>query len=248
MSSSALARAPGAGAAVRLNDPPVEPKPGDIDNPRLTQQQRNFLRFVQQQREREEAARAQAEAEAALKAQQQDGEEGEHSVAEEEEAVAPPAPGVSSDHLPLFVIDGFNVENASKHGTFLNVLVSWASEMSAAGVARFMFLSDQALEEQVTKALPDIKVAEVLLADASPEAAREFLFNALPPEMRRNTSDSDTVAALQILGGRYADLQACVRGIENGTHPIETVEEIVISTMNNVKSNFLFTEDKNAKW
>lgn len=38
-----------------------------------------------------------------------------------------------------------------------------------------------------------------------------------------------------------------VRGVENGAHPIETVEEIVISSMNSVKQ-MLFTEDKNVKW
>jgi hypothetical protein len=129
----------------------------------------------------------------------------------------------------------------------MNVLVAWSAEMSAAGVARFIFLTDAALEESVSKSLPDVKLAEVLLSDASPEAAQEFLFSSLPPQMRRAIPDSQTIGALQILGGRYNDLVTLVRGVENGSHPIETVEEIVVQSMNAVKS-MLFTEDKNVKW
>ena len=239
---------------VRLSEPPVSLL--SYNESDTTEQQRNYQQFQATQH----------------------ANGGKKSMAEAKEGLAEPEP----DSLPLFIIDGFNVENSSKHSNFLNVLASWSAEMSAAGVARFVFLSDAALEESVTKALPDVKVAEVVLSDASPEAAQQFLFSSLPPNMRRAIPDQQTIAALKILGGRYNDLMqlgtehtssignvpccACliatrsltclyascvvcvsVRGVENGTHPIETVEEIVVQSMNTVKG-MLFTEDKNVKW
>jgi len=47
------------------------------------------------------------------------------------------APDLEPDSLPLFIIDGFNADNASKHNNFLNTLVAWSAEMSAVGAARF---------------------------------------------------------------------------------------------------------------
>src|SRR5687768_12716986 len=41
----------------------------------------------------------------------------------------------------------------------------------------------------------------------------------------------------------HAFLVCSVRGVENGSHPIETVEEIVTQSMNAIKG-MLFTEDK----
>jgi hypothetical protein len=220
----------------------------------LTEQQRNYHAYMKQQAAKKaQEVKAQKEAQAKLEKEEQD----------RADAGEPPLPkqAVSSHHhshlggliehepdnLPLFVIDGFNAENASKHGNFLQVLVSWSAEMSAAGVARFVYLTDATLEESVAKSLPEVKLAEVLLSDATPEAAQEFLFSSLPASMRQAIPDSQTIQALQILGGRYNDLVTLVRGIENGSHPIETVEDIVVQSMNSVKS-MLFTEDKTVKW
>ena len=244
-------------APLRLTEPKVAASQKDQQH--LTEQQRNYIAYVQSQqaaRERERLAREKAEKEEDEIAEADGSEDGlDENVkarlrSERRKRKSNVLGGLvehEPDNLPLFVIDGFNAENASKHSNFLNVLVSWSHEMSAAGCARFVYLTDSALEESVSKALPEVKMAEVLLSDASPEAAQEFLFASLPPQMRRAIPDSQTVAALQILGGRFNDLVTLARGIEDGIHPIETVEEIVIQSMNAVKS-MLFSEDKNVKW
>jgi hypothetical protein len=211
-----------------------------LEDAEATEQQRNFVSFRRRQAEEREVHEAAAAAKG--------GKPFDDSSSVPSAGPKPKKPH-EDDELPLFVIDGFNADNASKHSNFLNVLVAWSAEMSAAGAARFVYLTDAGLEESVAKALPDVHMAEVVLSDASPEAAQEFLFASLPPKMRAAVPRGDpaTLAALHILGGRYTDLQALARGMENGSHPVETVEEIVVQSMNTVKS-LLFTEDKAVKW
>ena len=241
-------------APLRLSEP--TPHTQVTDETGLTEQQRNYHAYMKQQAAKKaQEAKVQKEAQAKLKQEEQDRvEAGELPLKKKDQQLDSHRHSHlgglvehDPDNLPLFVIDGFNAENASKHGNFLQVLVSWSAELSAAGVARFVYLTDATLEESVSKSLPEVKLAEVLLSDASPEAAQEFLFSSLPTSMRQAIPDSQTIQALQILGGRFNDLVTLVRGIENGAHPIETVEEIVVQSMNSVKS-MLFTEDKSVKW
>ncbi len=203
-----------------------------------TEQQRNYASFKQKQAESASAGGHSFDPSTGASGHNA---EGQHTSARKREP--------EQDALPLFIIDGFNAENASKHSNFLNTLVAWSAEMSAAGAARFVYLTDAGLEESVAKSLPDVHLAEVVLSDASPEAAQEFLFASLPPRMRAKVprGDPQTLSALRILGGRYNDLLQLVRGMENGAHPVETVEEIVVQAMGTVKG-LLFTEDKNVKW
>jgi len=220
-----------------------------LEDSQATEQQRNFVIFKRRQaQEREEHAARQKQAASAESAEA--GADGAVAVAPSSTSSSAKGPKTPvPDALPLFVIDGFNSDNASKHGNFLNVLAAWSAEMSAAGVARFVFLTDAGLEESVSKALPDAHLAEVVLSDASPEAAQEFLYASLPPKMRASVPRGDpaTLSALRILGGRYTDLQALARGIENNSHPVEVVEDIVVQAMSTVKS-LLFNEDKQCKW
>lgn len=169
---------------------------------RMTEQQRNYDAFKQLQAQT--AANAHAHHNGSGGASSDDSSSGDDDSEVKLEAPEP-------DNLPLFIIDGFNADNSDKHSNFLNVLVSWAAEMSAAGVARFVYLTDSALEESVSKQLPDVKLAEVVLSDATPEAAQQFLFASLPPHMRRAIPDKTTIDALKILGGRYNDLMQLVR-------------------------------------
>ena len=168
----------------------------------MTEQQRNYDAFKQLQAQTAANAHAHngASHAADLSSSGADGD------ADEVKLEAP-----EPDNLPLFIIDGFNLDNSALHSNFLNVLCSWSAEMSAAGVARFIYLTDSALEESVSKQLPDVKLAEVVLSDATPEAAQQFLFASLPPHMRRAIPDKTTIDALKILGGRYNDLMQLVR-------------------------------------
>ena len=63
-----------------------------------------------------------------------------------------------ADTIPLFIIDGFSPDNKEKHNSFLSSFVQFAAQMTAAQLARFLFLTDSTLEENISKSMPDIKV------------------------------------------------------------------------------------------
>lgn len=154
--------------------------------------------------------------------------------------------GTIIDELPLFVIDGFTPDNKDKHNNFMNELVNWAGEQTATQQARFLFLTDSTLEESISKQLPDVKMSEVVLSDASVESALEFVQNSVGYEMGEQ-EQNECREAVQIIGGRYNDLLTLVRQIESGSKPKEAKEEIIQQSMAIVKS-ILFSEDKTIKW
>ena len=62
-----------------------------------------------------------------------------------------------ADSIPLFIIDGFSPDNKDKHNNFMAAFVQFAAQMTAAQLARFLFLTDSTLEESISKSMPDIK-------------------------------------------------------------------------------------------
>ena len=63
-----------------------------------------------------------------------------------------------SDSIPLFIVDGFSPDNKDKHNNFMAAFVQFAAQMTSAQLARFLFLTDSTLEENISKSMPDIKV------------------------------------------------------------------------------------------
>lgn len=245
----------------------------------------------------------------------------------------------SQDAIPLFIIDGFNTDNKDKHNSFMLTFTAWADNMTKLGLARFIYLSDSTLEEHISKTLPDAKLTEVMLADASKENAIEFVQASMrrireaekqqednnnnyqqeqieqnnisvqhsqqqqqPQQQSNNTeqlqqsnntqqfnnnnnnnnyilqqhqsstlthqldpntqsitdqpqqADDERTAqeldeikqAIDIVGGRYNDLQTLVRGLESGSTPRDVVEDMVATATNNLRS-VLFSDDKSTK-
>ena len=151
-----------------------------------------------------------------------------------------------SDTIPLFVIDGFSPDNKDKHNNFMSSFVQFAAQMTAAQLARFLFLTDSTLEESISKSMPDVKVQEVTLSDADVESALEFVMNSVSGAMKDKMTDEtrhETKQAVRILGGRYSDLLSLVRQLESGTNAMDAAEEIVNQSIGIVKS-ILFTDSK----
>ena len=135
-----------------------------------------------------------------------------------------------SDTIPLFVIDGFSPDNREKHSNFMSSFIQFAAQMTAAQLARFLFLTDSTLEESISKSMPDVKVQEVTLSDADVDSALEFVMNSVSSTMKDQMTDDTkqlTKQAVRILGGRYSDLLSLVRQLESGTSPMDAAEEIV---------------------
>ena len=245
-----------------------------------------------------------------------------------------------NDDIPLFIIDGFNSDNKDKHNNFVILFTAWADSITKLGLARFLYMSDSTIEEHISKSLPDARLTEVMLADASKENAIEFVQSSMrrireadkqqdtqqqnklyrrnkvaqlingskqtqsvvqsdnkqkqnqqqsisPPQTQQSTnsttsaptditaaatdtpppttatvsddiddlSDDERDAhelaeikqAIDIVGGRYNDLQTLVRGLESGSTPRSTVEDMLSVAINSVRS-VLFNEDKNNKF
>jgi len=153
-----------------------------------------------------------------------------------------------SDTIPLFVIDGFSPDNKDKHSNFMSSFVQFAAQMTAAQLARFLFLTDSTLEESISKSMPDVKVQEVTLSDADVDSALEFVMNSVSGSMKdKMTAETrrDTKQAVRILGGRYSDLLSLVRQLESGASPMDAAEEIVNQSIGIVKS-ILFTDSKTS--
>ena len=153
-----------------------------------------------------------------------------------------------SDTIPLFVIDGFSPDNKEMHSNFMSSFVQFAAQMTAAQLARFLFLTDSTLEESISKSMPDVKVQEVTLSDADVDSALEFVMNSVSGSMRDKMTDDtrrETKRAVRILGGRYSDLLSLVRQLESGTSPMDAAEEIVNQSIGIVKS-ILFTDSKTS--
>ena len=151
-----------------------------------------------------------------------------------------------SDTIPLFIVDGFSPDNKDKHNNFMSSFVQFAAQMTAAQLARFLFLTDSTLEESISKSMPDVKVQEVTLSDADVDSALEFVMNSVSGAMKDKMTDDtkqQTKRAVRILGGRYSDLLSLVRQLESGASPLDAAEEIVNQSIGIVKS-ILFTDSK----
>ena len=137
-----------------------------------------------------------------------------------------------------------------KHNNFMAAFVQFAAQMTAAQLARFLFLTDSTLEEAISKSMPDIKVQEVTLSDADNDSALEFVLNSVGDGQREAMTEElkdETMRAVSILGGRYSDLLSLVRQLESGASPLEAAEEIVNQSIGIVKS-LIFTDSKDVKW
>jgi hypothetical protein len=94
----------------------------------------------------------------------------------------------------------------------LFTLTQWAGDATAANLARFLFLTDSSVEESISKQLPDVKMSEVQLSDASLDSALEFVSRAISKDGQKQHLADTTKKAVGILGGRYNDLITLIRG------------------------------------
>eukprot|EP00898_Chlorokybus_atmophyticus_P006802 jgi/Chlat1/7122/Chrsp57S06735 len=147
--------------------------------------------------------------------------------------------------VPLFVITGFTEDNADKKSHFLYTLVT------RLGLARVIFVTDRtSLEKDVASAHPWIALDSVRLADASRDAAVQFVAQHLDEDA--DNLDEDSLQAIAVLGGRFSDLQTLVRSIKAGTPVHEAVAEIVRDAIEDVRSYLFGTDAQHkkgaAKW
>ena len=131
---------------------------------------------------------------------------------------------------PVVVIDNFL---HSPQKTFIyDRLTSWAALLVNTGVAHVVFLTnDVSFSKPLSKPLPDRVLRSVLLGDASPQSAKQFVMNllaeagALPANALLFEEELDT--SITILGGRLTDLEALATRIISGEGPSLAVAQIV---------------------
>jgi hypothetical protein len=78
--------------------------------------------------------------------------------------------------------------------------------MTEQHVARVIFLTDSALEDGISKAIPSLKTESITLSDASHQSAVQFVEASIGKPL-----DATGIDALKILGGRYTDLDGLIR-------------------------------------
>ena len=153
----------------------------------------------------------------------------------------------ADDNIPLFVIDGFNLDNKDKHSAFMQMFVQWSAAMTASQLGRFLFLTDSALAENISKTLPDIKLVEVSLSDADTASALQFVTSSIGAEDMSDQVKAETERAVSVLGGRYSDLLSLVRQLESNMTPTDAVEEIVNGTVSNIRA-LIWNDSAANKW
>lgn len=143
---------------------------------------------------------------------------------------------------PLFVIEGFTSENKDRYPGFFELLVTWASYVSGAQLARVLFIADNSFAEpMILAALKDQpeKLDVQQLRDADRAAVQATLQRRLGVEM----SDDE----LRAVGGRFRDIQALFANVQGGAEPHMAVRRLVEAAAMTVRT-LLVTGQPGAKW
>lgn len=149
---------------------------------------------------------------------------------------------------PLFVIDGFTIENKGRHKGFFELLVTWAAYVTDARLARVLFVADSMFAEPTIlaalKGRPE-KLEVHQLPDADLASVRAFLERQLGVEATDSLTDED----LAIIGGRFRDVAALVAHAKEGATPQEAIRKLVEASAITVRTLLATAEtQQDAQW
>ncbi|CAO1625309.1 unnamed protein product [Parajaminaea phylloscopi] len=106
------------------------------------------------------------------------------------------APVKIQAQAPVVIIDNFHLKSL-RSPMLYSVLTSWASSLVSSGTVHVIFVSDNpvAMSKEIGRALPDSQPANnIVLADAEPERAREFVRSRLREARQSSSSTAQSQA------------------------------------------------------
>ncbi|RPA82836.1 hypothetical protein BJ508DRAFT_369410 [Ascobolus immersus RN42] len=177
----------------------------------------------------------------------------------------------------VIVIDNFvNATNETEQKLVYDCLSTWASLIVAANVAHVIFLTnDLGVSKSLSKSLPDRVLQHVVLGDASPESARNYVLSQYEAAMKKTKKEEKTAAdeekksimtwskssksssnadydpsygldrAIEVLGGRITELESLSRRMQMGETPFEALADIVETAVGEITKS-CFSDDKIA--
>lgn len=183
--------------------------------------------------------------------QDRDASDKDASLSDEEYLSAHP------EKRPVVVIDNFL---HSPEGTMIyDRLAAWAALLVSASVAHVIFLTnDVSFSKSLSKSLPDRVFRSVLLGDASPQSAKNFVINQLaedrgdkftPASPNTNPQNNPLLeeeldASIAVLGGRLTDLEALATRIRSGEGPSLAVNQIVSASAAEINKLYLSPDNQ----
>lgn len=135
------------------------------------------------------------------------------------------------DAKPIIVIDRFS-SKSEINGFVYKELAEWASLLVQMNLAHVVFLTESiSAVSLLSQALPNQIFKNMVLSDATPEAARRYVLKNFTKEL-----DLD---AIEPLGGRMLDLQAFIRRIKSGESEYEALNKMRIQATEQITQMFL---------
>lgn len=135
------------------------------------------------------------------------------------------------DAKPVIVIDRFS-SKSEINGFVYKELAEWASLLVQMNLAHVVFLTETISPVSLlSQALPNQIFKNMVLSDASPEAAKRYVL--------KNFSKELDLKAIEPLGGRMLDLQAFIRRIKSGESEFEALSKMRIQATEQITQMFL---------